>query len=281
MLVERSLSEWQLYAVDGDATKAFIDNGLYDFFAEAITLPPSDKFWDNYMPPNGWNCRCTVVQVRKGKYPESDSDMAIEAGERATTHIGKDGSNKAKIFRFNPGKQQKIFPPKHPYLPKGCGDCKFKLSYNPNNEQCKACKIFNECWKNEARTENAITRKHYLHEMEQLLDEKVMVSAKERTINVGFTKYGNKHLYSDTFSRTKILLKDDLKNLDVILNGAVFKRTTEVSKPRKDNIKRFYYYQATLRGKIIYLNVAEEEFFDIDNKLRHFRYLYSVTDRIK
>ena len=40
---------------------------------EGITLPPSDKFWNEYYPPNGWNCRCTAVQVLKDKYPASDS----------------------------------------------------------------------------------------------------------------------------------------------------------------------------------------------------------------
>ncbi len=111
-----------------------------------ITLPPSDKFWNEYYPPNGWRCRCTAVQVRKGKYPESDSDEAVKAGEKATTQIGKNGTNKSKIFRFNPGKQEKIFPPKHPYLPKGCGNCEFKLSYDSNNEKCRACKIIAECF---------------------------------------------------------------------------------------------------------------------------------------
>ncbi len=80
-----------------------------------ITLPPSDKFWEKYYPPNGWRCRCAAIQVRKGKYPVSDSATACDAGNKATTHIGKDGTNKGVIFRFNPGKQEKIFPPKHPY----------------------------------------------------------------------------------------------------------------------------------------------------------------------
>ena len=83
---------------------------------EGITLPPSDKFWDQYLPPNGWNCRCTAVQVLKDKYPESDSDQACAAGERATTQIDKNGNNKAEMFRFNPGKSGKVFPPKHPYF---------------------------------------------------------------------------------------------------------------------------------------------------------------------
>lgn len=31
-----------------------------------------DPFGDEYFPPNGWNCRCTVVQVLKEKYPATD-----------------------------------------------------------------------------------------------------------------------------------------------------------------------------------------------------------------
>ncbi len=76
---------------------------------DGITLPPSDPFWDSYLPPNGWNCRCTTVQVRRGKYPQSDPAAAMAAGDRCTD------TPKKQIFRFNPGKQEKIFPPKHPY----------------------------------------------------------------------------------------------------------------------------------------------------------------------
>ena len=74
-----------------------------------ITLPPSDPFWEHYLPPNGWNCRCTAVQVRKNKYPTSDSNDAIERGKACT-----DGPKRA-MFRFNPGKTLKLFPDKHPY----------------------------------------------------------------------------------------------------------------------------------------------------------------------
>ena len=34
---------------------------------DGVTLPPSDPFWAEFYPPNGWNCRCTVVQVRKSR----------------------------------------------------------------------------------------------------------------------------------------------------------------------------------------------------------------------
>ena len=80
-----------------------------------VTLPPFDPFWEEFFPPNGWRCRCNVVQVRKGKYPESDSATAIQQGREATYQAGKNGVNRAAIFRFNPGKQQIIFPPHHPY----------------------------------------------------------------------------------------------------------------------------------------------------------------------
>lgn len=74
-----------------------------------ITLPVSDPFWEQFMPPNGWNCRCVVVQVRKGRYPESDSRQAVGIGEEITEEPKK------RIFRFNPGKELKVFPDKHPY----------------------------------------------------------------------------------------------------------------------------------------------------------------------
>lgn len=76
---------------------------------DGITLPPSDPFWSNYYPPNGWGCRCTAVQVPKGKYPESDPELAMRRGDNCTA------SDKARMFRFNPGKELNLFPPKHPY----------------------------------------------------------------------------------------------------------------------------------------------------------------------
>ena len=94
-----------------------------------VTLPPSNDFWRYYYPPNGWNCRCTAVQVRKGKYPTSDAGQAMEAGRRTTD------TPKKRIFRFNPGIDGQLFPPKHPY---------YKLSREAAGQVKKAVKALQE-----------------------------------------------------------------------------------------------------------------------------------------
>ena len=80
-----------------------------------ITLPLDDVFWKQYFPPNGWRCRCTVVEVSKSNYEESNSADAINKGSYATTQIAADGKNRLEIFRFNPGMDKVVFPPTHPY----------------------------------------------------------------------------------------------------------------------------------------------------------------------
>jgi SPP1 gp7 family putative phage head morphogenesis protein len=108
-------SKWQEYETDGDRYNLQYRTAGDDRVREShwllhnTTLPPTDKFWDEYFPPNGWRCRCTAVQVRKSKYPESNSQHAIQAGQEAT-------EGKSNIFRFNPGKQQVIYPKNHPYF---------------------------------------------------------------------------------------------------------------------------------------------------------------------
>lgn len=118
----QNASKWGKYEAEKERydLKYMTDNGpnVRDSHRalEGTVLPVDDPFWNEYMPKNGWNCHCFVLQVRKGEYPVSDSEEAIKNGEAATTQIGKDGKNKAEMFRFNPGKEMKVFPPGHPYL---------------------------------------------------------------------------------------------------------------------------------------------------------------------
>jgi SPP1 gp7 family putative phage head morphogenesis protein len=117
------------------------------------TLPPSDPFWGEYYPPNGWGCRCTAVQVRKGKYQHTDSADALERGKAATP------SDKDKIFRFNAGKGKQVFPDKHPTIPKGCGSCKnLKLVFDSERAICKACQSIDAA---KVKVSREFARNHY------------------------------------------------------------------------------------------------------------------------
>ncbi len=146
-------SKWVEFEEDGDRYNLQYRTAMDEHVREShqplhnTTLPRSNLFWKNYFPPNGWRCRCTVVQVRKTKYPESNSDEARLAGAEAT-------SRRNELFRFNPGIERRVFPDKHPYFPKnGCAGCDLnKLSFKmPDNEICRACLIVREMQKKQAK----------------------------------------------------------------------------------------------------------------------------------
>lgn len=155
----QSAAKWQKYETGKDRydLRYLTDNGpnVRDSHRalEFTTLPVDDPFWNQYTPPNGYNCHCFLVQVRKGEYPVSDSTDAIAKGDQATTQIGKDGSNKAAIFRFNPGKEMKVMPPNHPYTSGNCGNLSAvwhtlsvsqKIQLAGQADKCRAKKVVEE-----------------------------------------------------------------------------------------------------------------------------------------
>lgn len=98
---------------------------------------------ESYIVPIGitHNCRCTVVQVRRGKYEETPHNEAMSRGEEVLN------GEKLSIFRFNSGKQGKTMPDYNPYTIKRCTDCdvaKGKLGLVNeivDNQLCAACRI--------------------------------------------------------------------------------------------------------------------------------------------
>ena len=147
-------ANWEQIEADGDRYnlqyRTAGDDKVRPEHAEldGVTLPPSDPFWRTYYPPNGWNCRCTAVQVRKSKYPVTPHDEAMQRGQRATA---KDTRG---IFQFNSGIQQKAFPDYNPYTIRRCNDCDIAKSsdtpsapsnlsrpFIPDNELCAACRL--------------------------------------------------------------------------------------------------------------------------------------------
>lgn len=145
-------AKWERFSEDGDRYnlqyRTAGDGKVRPEHAalNGVTLPPSDPFWEEYYPPNGWNCRCTVVQVRRSKYPATPHDEAMALGEEALQRDTKG------IFHFNPGKEDKTVPDYNPYTIRRCRDCdiakgKIKLAkFIPENELCAACKLIHSCW---------------------------------------------------------------------------------------------------------------------------------------
>lgn len=85
-------------------------------------------FWDKYYPPNGWGCRCEVIQL-PGKNHKETPDMDLK-------HC-----KVAPMFQVNVGKKGVIFPKGHPYFMSQCQRCNpsnLKL-YVKGNPQCEAC----------------------------------------------------------------------------------------------------------------------------------------------
>lgn len=117
----QSAAQWAEFERDGDGYdlqyRTANDSQVRPAHAklEGLTRPKSDPCWSEIMTPNGWNCRCRVVQVRKGKYDYTEQETALLLGREATTELDSRGRNRAEMFRFNPGKDKVVFPKHHPY----------------------------------------------------------------------------------------------------------------------------------------------------------------------
>ena len=173
-------AKWERFSEDGDRYnlqyRTANDGKVRPEHAalNGVTLPPSDPFWEEYYPPNGWNCRCTVVQVRKSKYPATPHDEAMALGEEALQRDTKG------IFHFNPGKEDKTVPDYNPYTIRRCRDCdvakgKIKLArFVPENELCQACLI--------------------LHRLRNEGEQRRLTSEERKSIQESAVTWADKHL---------------------------------------------------------------------------------------
>jgi len=87
-------------AIDDERTRR--DHKQWD----GITLPVDHKFWNTHTPPNGFNCRCMLIQLD-------------EATPTPASKLKGTPPPDSELFEFNPGKSGYIFDPdKHPYTAK-------------------------------------------------------------------------------------------------------------------------------------------------------------------
>lgn len=77
---------------------------------DGIVKPIEDPFWSSYYPPNGWRCRCYVIQT--AEHPTTDKDMPTIGPEDVSpefkTNVGK-GGEVFKETNENKGKPHPFF----------------------------------------------------------------------------------------------------------------------------------------------------------------------------
>jgi hypothetical protein len=80
-----------------------------------IIKPVDSDFWSSHMPPNDWGCRCTVIQLEKGKETDLDEHLKKYNASVPEDQRVESLENTSKIFKQNPGKTDYIYPSSHPY----------------------------------------------------------------------------------------------------------------------------------------------------------------------
>ena len=65
---------------------------------DQVIKPVDDEFWDTWFPPNGFNCRCIVDQLRTGTITPAEAPENLDPN-----------------FGTNVGRTGLIFPDSHPY----------------------------------------------------------------------------------------------------------------------------------------------------------------------
>lgn len=106
-------SQWLRYQENADILPNLIyetvgDERVRQAHAEldGITLPLSDPFWDTFYPPNGWRCRCDVIQT-DAESDDSTESMAIAQAQEVKPY-----------FQRNVGKTGVVYDLDHPYFGK-------------------------------------------------------------------------------------------------------------------------------------------------------------------
>jgi hypothetical protein len=98
-------------------------------------------------------------------------------------------------------------------------------------------------------------------------------------IKIKFNAKGNSHVVNDYLRGLSGFDKQEMMILDKLLKDALYIRSTEKIKDRKDKIQRFYYFKD--KDREIYYNVAEEVRELRNGKVRLDRFLYAITKSIK
>lgn len=222
---------------------------------DGITLPKSDAFWSEFYPPNGWRCRCIASEVLARNNKSSDPSPSFEKGIKATTQIGKNGKNKLEMFRFNPGLQQKLFPPKNSYTKVvGADTVKKVIEEQLGNLE------FKEKLKTQRTQIKAWAKKNLIGKT---------VTHPKISTEIYFTVTGIKEALNQPHKH--IIKKNEaVMNIEKLIENAEFVRADEDMKGRKF---KYHYLKTSINKDDSYIVIRE-----VTDDITTF---YSITDKIK
>ena len=70
---------------------------------DGVTLPIADPFWNEFYPPNHFNCFCTVLQEEPAaKLTEDSNSIAEEVGDKMTEEFKMNSGQDAVVFNSAP-----------------------------------------------------------------------------------------------------------------------------------------------------------------------------------
>ena len=222
---------------------------------EGITLPKSDKFWSEYYPPNGWRCRCDVVEVSPEDYPLSNSTEASSRGED-TLRKGKQG-----IFRGNPGKDLALFPDKHPYYGrKGIARCGTAQHAAGDDGGDDACGVLAEVLKaRDGKSKLSLTpeqREHRKH-IKQVAREKFAGITIDNGVQVEITRSCIKELLNQPhehyFAKNELVL-----NLPKLIREAKYLGAYE-DEGKKEWVVQTHLFEVEIEGDKSWLIALEDK----------------------
>lgn len=252
---------------------------------DGLVLPMDDPFWRTGTPPNGWGCRCTVMQVPIDENPLTPQEQS-DRSRAASSALNDMTEGKNSIFRFNPYYDQALFPPKHPYFgKKGYRHCSsdrlaadrdlaciiFREIINPlsaikEKELKKLQKAATNRIKEISRNKEIDPDNGYVYKSGSFLSGSLV-------IRIGGIKHVRDHRHRDEVvqrwvsefipGKTELVATPFGKKAVEVFNGVSKHPDTEY----------FNYYKATLYGETRYLNVKvknltgdREELYSIETR---------------
>jgi len=222
----RGAKNWQRYEADKDlypyleympSTAAEPRNDHKRLYG--VVKPVDDPFWDTWMPPADWGCRCGVRQVR------NNAD-AVEPPE--------DIKLPPKAMRNNPGKTGKIITDQHPMMGRVS---KQQKSYILSQIQ---------------RFEFSDSRNKAIEYVtKNYLDKSLLLDGNEIKFSKGGLMKAINQNHDDYLIKNNILLQ-----LDKVFKNASFHKTIDPEPRSAATLENVHIYSVEIVNKLNYKKVA-------------------------